>query len=79
MSDDSQQLVSTRQAIASVSTGKVVNQDAWMTQWCSTNWGDLLQPAPLSISLLGSILIIASSTNDFSLNSKAPAGCPPFD
>ncbi|KAJ7930928.1 hypothetical protein B0H13DRAFT_2309235 [Mycena leptocephala] len=75
---DSQQLVSTRKAIASVSTGKAVNQDAWMTQWCSTNWGDLLQPAPLSISLLGSILIIASSTDDFSLNSKAPPGCPPF-
>ncbi|KAF7369621.1 hypothetical protein MVEN_00292900 [Mycena venus] len=76
---DSQQLVSARQAIATVSTGKVVNQDAWMTQWCTTNWGDLLQPAPLSISLLGSILIIASSTDDFSLDSKAPAGCPPFE
>ncbi|KAJ7203378.1 hypothetical protein GGX14DRAFT_570255 [Mycena pura] len=75
---NSQQLVSTRKVIASVSTGKAVNQDAWMTQWCSTNWGDLLQPAPLSISLLGSILIIASSTDDFSLNSKAPPGCPPF-
>ncbi|KAF8145362.1 hypothetical protein K438DRAFT_1991885 [Mycena galopus ATCC 62051] len=77
MSD--QQLVSARKAIASVSSGKQVNQDAWMTQWCSTNWGDLLQPAPLSISLLGSILIIASSTDDFSLESKAPPGCPPFE
>ncbi|KAJ7450631.1 hypothetical protein FB451DRAFT_1527301 [Mycena latifolia] len=78
MSDDSQQLVSARNAIASVNSGHAVNQDAWMTQWCSTNWGDLLQPAPLSIALLGSILIIASSTDDFSLDSKAPAGCPPF-
>ncbi|KAJ7359545.1 hypothetical protein DFH08DRAFT_412424 [Mycena albidolilacea] len=50
-----------------------------MTQWCSSNWGDLLQPAPLSIALLGSILIIASSTDDFSLDSKAPPGCPPFE
>ncbi|KAJ7105003.1 hypothetical protein C8R44DRAFT_807438 [Mycena epipterygia] len=80
MSDsDSQQLVLARNAIASVTTGKAVNQDAWMTQWCSTSWGDLLQPAPLSISLLGSILIIASSTDDFSLDSKVPDGCPPFD
>ncbi|KAJ7211703.1 hypothetical protein GGX14DRAFT_362543 [Mycena pura] len=79
------ELVSAREAVASVSTGKQVNQDAWMTQWCSTNWGDLLQPAPLSISLLGSILIIASSTDDFSkradyigLDSKTPPGCPKF-
>ncbi|KAJ7105043.1 hypothetical protein C8R44DRAFT_807567 [Mycena epipterygia] len=80
MSDsDSQQLVLARNTIASVTTGKAVNQDAWMTQWCSTSWGDLLQPAPLSISLLGSILIIASSTDDFSLDSKVPDGCPPFD
>ncbi|KAJ7342409.1 hypothetical protein DFH08DRAFT_963166 [Mycena albidolilacea] len=36
-----------------------------MTQWRSTHWGEILQPAPLSISLLGSILIISSSTDDF--------------
>ncbi|KAF8132685.1 hypothetical protein K438DRAFT_1998460 [Mycena galopus ATCC 62051] len=71
-------LVSARTAIQSVNSGKAANEDAWMTQWCSTNWGDLLQPAPLSIALLGSILIIASSTDDFSLDTKAPAGCPPF-
>ncbi|KAF7340559.1 hypothetical protein MSAN_02127400 [Mycena sanguinolenta] len=74
----SQDLSTVRSTIASVTTGKAVNQDAWMTTWCSTNWGELLQPAPLSISLLGSVLIIASSTDDFSLDSKAPAGCPPF-
>jgi len=33
--------------------------------WCNTNWGDLLQPAPLSIALLGSIMVLASSTEDF--------------
>lgn len=33
--------------------------------WCNTNWGQLLQPAPLSIALLGSVLIIAASTEDF--------------
>ncbi|KAJ6541351.1 hypothetical protein B0H19DRAFT_958230 [Mycena capillaripes] len=90
MSNANQQLVSARNAIASVTKGAAVNEDAWMTQWCSTNWGDLLQPAPLSIALLGSILIIASSTDDFSacsdllgatiyrLDAKAPANCPPF-
>jgi hypothetical protein len=35
--------------------------------WCDTNWGDLLQPAPLSIALLGSVCVIATSTNDFAL------------
>lgn len=35
------------------------------SMWCNTNWGDLLQPAPLSIALLGSLMVIASSTNDF--------------
>ncbi|KAF7340560.1 hypothetical protein MSAN_02127500 [Mycena sanguinolenta] len=74
----SQDLATVRTTIGSVTTGKAVNQDAWMTTWCSTNWGELLQPAPLSISLLGSVLIIASSTDDFSLDSKAPEGCPPF-
>ncbi|KAJ6462752.1 hypothetical protein C8R47DRAFT_1157968 [Mycena vitilis] len=74
----SQELVDARNAIASVTSGKDVNQDAWMTYWCATNWGELLQPAPLSIALLGGILIIASSTDDFSLDSKAPVGLPPF-
>ncbi|KAI0683167.1 hypothetical protein BC835DRAFT_1473001 [Cytidiella melzeri] len=37
------------------------------SMWCNTNWGDLLQPAPLSIALLGSILVISSSTDDFCL------------
>ncbi|KAJ7261590.1 hypothetical protein C8J57DRAFT_1336592 [Mycena rebaudengoi] len=63
-------------ALQSVDTGHDVNEEAWMTQWCSTNWGVLLQPAPLSISLLGSILIIASSTDDFSLISTVPKGAP---
>ncbi|KAK7444518.1 hypothetical protein VKT23_015196 [Stygiomarasmius scandens] len=60
-------LVATRNAVAKISTGKQVNEDSWMTMWCSTNWGDLLQPAPLSIALLGSIMIISASTDDFSL------------
>ncbi|KAJ7832441.1 hypothetical protein B0H14DRAFT_3712262 [Mycena olivaceomarginata] len=46
--------------------------------WCSTNWGALLQPAPLSISLLGAILILASSTADFSLIDDVPEGAPEY-
>ncbi|KAF8212640.1 hypothetical protein K438DRAFT_2009980 [Mycena galopus ATCC 62051] len=79
MSATTQELAAARTAIQSVTAGAAVKEDAWMTQWCSTNWGDLLQPAPLSIALLGSILIIASSTDDFSLDSKAPPGVPPFE
>ncbi|EMD39269.1 hypothetical protein CERSUDRAFT_122690 [Gelatoporia subvermispora B] len=62
------------QAVNSISSGKLVNQDSWMTMWCNTNWGDLLQPAPLSIALLGSIFIIASSTDDFSLQTEDNPG-----
>ncbi|KAJ7144362.1 hypothetical protein C8R44DRAFT_725306 [Mycena epipterygia] len=76
---DSGQLVAARNAIARVNAGKAANQDAWMAQWCSTNWVDLLQPAPLSLSLLGAILIIASSTDDFNLDKRVPSGCPPFE
>ncbi|KAF8143116.1 hypothetical protein K438DRAFT_2110387 [Mycena galopus ATCC 62051] len=71
-------LVSARTAIQSVNSGKAANEDAWMTQWYSINWDEALQLAPLSIALLGSILVLASSTDDFSLDTKAPAGCPPF-
>ncbi|KAI0804724.1 hypothetical protein BC629DRAFT_1590958 [Irpex lacteus] len=60
-------LAETRTAIAHVNTGKNANEDSWMTMWCNTNWGDLLQPAPLSIALLGSIMVISASTDDFSL------------
>ncbi|KAG9043595.1 hypothetical protein FS837_009341 [Tulasnella sp. UAMH 9824] len=63
----SNELVVAKKTIATFTAAKQVNQDAWMTMWCNTNWGDLLQPAPLSIALLGSILVIASSTDDFSL------------
>ncbi|KAG8216620.1 hypothetical protein J3R82DRAFT_6808 [Butyriboletus roseoflavus] len=66
----STELVQVRNAVAQVSRGRDVNEDSWMVMWCNTNWGDLLQPAPLSIALLGSLMVIASSTNDFSLISE---------
>lgn len=44
-----------------------------MTMWCNSNWGELLQPAPLTVSLLGSIIILAASTTDFSLVSTGEA------
>jgi hypothetical protein len=71
-------LAAIRSATASVSSGKEANDEAWMTMWCSSNWGELLQPAPLSIALLGSVMIIASSTKDFSLITAPPKGAPAF-
>jgi hypothetical protein len=35
--------------------------------WNGTNWGDLLQPAPLALALLGTIMTVASSLDDFRL------------
>ncbi|KAL0572737.1 hypothetical protein V5O48_009237 [Marasmius crinis-equi] len=69
-------LAATRNAIAKISSGKQVNEDSWMTMWCSTNWGELLQPAPLSIALLGSIIVIAASTDDFSLVNTSEDAVP---
>jgi hypothetical protein len=66
-SGSSQSLAQYRETIATLSGGKDANEEAWMTMWCSSNWAELLQPAPLSIALLGSVLCIASGTNDFSV------------
>jgi hypothetical protein len=66
-SESSQNLALYRETIAALSSGKDANEEAWMTMWCSSNWAELLQPAPLSIALLGSVLCIASGTNDFSV------------
>ena len=63
----SESLALYRNTIASLSLGKDANEEAWMTMWSSSNWAELLQPAPLSIALLGSVLCIASGTNDFSV------------
>ncbi|KAF8145208.1 hypothetical protein K438DRAFT_2028860 [Mycena galopus ATCC 62051] len=70
-------LDNTRKGFQSVTNGKDVDEDEWMTTWCSTNWGVLLQPAPLSISVLGALLIVASSTDDFSLTDTA-SGAPKY-
>ncbi|KAI9435041.1 hypothetical protein H4582DRAFT_2079955 [Lactarius indigo] len=74
----SQSLAQYRETIATLSGGKDANEEAWMTMWCSSNWAELLQPAPLSIALLGSVLCIASGTNDFSLLTQPPEGVPKF-
>ncbi|THH18816.1 hypothetical protein EW146_g2223 [Bondarzewia mesenterica] len=68
-----------RASIAAVSSGKEANEEAWMAHWCSSNWAELLQPAPLSIALLGSILCTASGTDDFSLLAPASDGRSKFD
>ncbi|KAJ7261591.1 hypothetical protein C8J57DRAFT_1634668 [Mycena rebaudengoi] len=64
-------------AINSYSDGHEVDASSYMAFWCANNWGQLLQPAPLSISVLGSIIIVASSTTDFSLENKTP-GAPTY-
>lgn len=74
----SRSLAQYRETIATLSGGKDANEEAWMTMWCSSNWAELLQPAPLSIALLGSVLCIASGTNDFSLLTQPPEGVPKF-
>ncbi|CCM02017.1 uncharacterized protein FIBRA_04093 [Fibroporia radiculosa] len=73
-----QDLADIHAATLTINSGTNVNQDAWMATWCNTNWGTLLQPAPLSVALLGSILIMASSTQDFSLIVAKPQGAPDF-
>ncbi|ETW76330.1 hypothetical protein HETIRDRAFT_436435, partial [Heterobasidion irregulare TC 32-1] len=78
MAGNSSTLQQYRSSIAAVSSGKEANEEAWMTMWCSSNWAELLQPAPLSISLLGSVLCIASGTDDFSLQTPPSEGGSPL-
>jgi hypothetical protein len=42
--------------------------------WPSAHWGHLVLPMPLSVSLLGSICILASSMEDFPLEIKMVSG-----
>lgn len=63
----STEVVKAQNALNSISSGKAINNDEFVHMWANTNWGELLQPAPLSISVIGSILVLAASTDDFSL------------
>ncbi|SRR6266404_4691748 len=66
----SQSLAQNHETNATLTSGKEANEE----EWYSTNWIEILQPAPLSIALLGSVLCIASSINDFSLYHRHPDG-----
>lgn len=48
-------------------SAKKLNQDAWMTRWCQSNWGELLQPAPMTISILGTLILLVQGIDDFDL------------
>src|SRR6266404_7661116 len=69
----SQSLAQYPETSATLTVGKEANEEAWMATWYSNCIQDL-QPAPLSIALLGSVLCIASGTNDFSLYHRQPEG-----
>jgi hypothetical protein len=56
-----------------VALGELIDADS---TWTRMNFADLLQPAPLSIALLGSLCVLASSTQDFSLVVKPVEGYP---
>ena len=76
----SSELVQVRNAISQTSRGKNINEDwldacTYLHLWLChdtlallhSNPGGLFQSAPLSIILLGSLMVTASSTNDFCL------------
>ncbi|PVF99250.1 hypothetical protein CPB86DRAFT_299093 [Serendipita vermifera] len=62
--------------ISNTFSGKRVLEDGWTTMWCNTNWSDLVQAVPLLTALQGSMLVLASTLNDFSLTTQKD-GAPP--
>ncbi|TFK63079.1 hypothetical protein BDN72DRAFT_848035 [Pluteus cervinus] len=54
--------------IASAQDGKAydLHQDTVVMTWSNSNWGDNLRFAPLSLALLGSLLVMAAENDDFS-------------
>ncbi|KIM27846.1 hypothetical protein M408DRAFT_329779 [Serendipita vermifera MAFF 305830] len=63
----SDQAVALRNAQLKVTSGKNMTEDAWMTRWCQSNWGELLQPAPMSLSILGTLMLLVQGIDDFDL------------
>ena len=58
-------------AVASVNKGADKKEEMMMMVAPYANWGEYLVPAPLSIALLGELILISGNT-DFSLEKKPP-------
>ncbi|XP_013791764.1 uncharacterized protein LOC106475632 [Limulus polyphemus] len=59
--------------LRSVTTGKDIKEEMALVMTPHTNWEQYLVPAPLSIALLGDLMLITNDT-DFSLENAKPEG-----
>ena len=58
-------------AVAQVTRGSDRKEEMMMVVAPYANWGEFIVPAPLSIALLGELILISGGT-DFSLEKKPP-------
>ncbi|KZV91894.1 hypothetical protein EXIGLDRAFT_836796 [Exidia glandulosa HHB12029] len=66
MASDSAALTKFNNAVASTTSGANDVNDFVFQYWYKTNWGDLLQPAPMAVAILGNLTVVAAAT-DFKL------------
>lgn len=71
MSEGAETIKKLDKAVASVTRGNDRKEEMMMTVSPYANWGEYIVPAPLSIALLGELILISGDT-DFSLEKKPP-------
>lgn len=71
MSNDfATQVTKFNSAVADVNSGKTDVDDFTFNYWYKSNWGDMLVPAPMAVSILGQLTLVATAA-DFKLVSPS--------
>ncbi|KAG8994957.1 hypothetical protein FRB95_005059 [Tulasnella sp. JGI-2019a] len=68
--DSANQVTSFNNAIAETNSGKTDVDDFTFNYWYKSNWGDMLVPAPMAVSILGQLTLVATAA-DFKLVSPS--------
>ena len=71
MSEGAETIKKLDKAVASVTRGNDRKEEMMMMVSPHVNWGEYIVPAPLSIALLGELILISGDT-DFSLEKNPP-------
>ena len=71
MSEDTETIKKVDKAFASVTRGNDKKEDTMMMVAPYANWGEFIVPAPLSIAILGELILISGQA-DFSLDKNPP-------
>ena len=71
MSEGTETVKKLDKAVASVTRGNDKKEEMMMMASPYTNWGEYIVPAPLSIAILGELILMSGET-DFSLEKRPP-------